>query len=97
VLVGESGNAKRLRETYNSEAEAREHADAEWKRIRRGAATMDFTLALGRAELFPEQKLRVRGFKPEIDDTVWLIAKATHSITGSGGFTTELELETDVS
>jgi uncharacterized protein len=64
--------------------------------VRRGAAKMDFTLALGRADLFPEQKLRVRGFKPEIDDTAWLIAKATHSITGSGGFTTQLELETDV-
>lgn len=96
VLVGESGNAKRLRETYNSEAEAREHANAEWKRVRRGAAKMDFTLALGRADLSPEQKLRVRGFKPEIDDTAWLIAKATHSITGSGGYTTQLALETDV-
>ena len=95
VLVGESGNAKRLRETYNSEAAAREHANAEWKRTRRGAATMDYTLALGRADLFPEQKLRVRGFKPEIDDTAWLIAKTTHTITGSGGFTTQLELETD--
>jgi hypothetical protein len=96
LLVGESGNAKRLRETYSSEAEAREHADAEWKRIRRGAATMDFTLALGRADLSPEQKLRVRGFKPEIDDTVWLIVKSTHSITGAGGYTTQLQLETDL-
>ena len=95
VLVGESGNAKRLRETYNSEAEAKEHAKAEWNRVRRGAATMEFTLALGRADLFPEQKLRVRGFKSEIDDTAWLIAKATHNITGVGGFTTQLELETD--
>lgn len=95
VLVGESGNAKRLRETYNSEAEAREHANAEWKRIKRGAAKMDFTLALGRADLSPEQKLRVRGFKAEIDGTSWLIAKATHTITSSAGFTTQLELETD--
>ncbi|HZH44273.1 MAG TPA: phage late control D family protein [Lysobacter sp.] len=95
VLVGESGNAKRLRDTFSSEAEAREHAEAEWKRIQRGAATMSYTLALGRADLYPEQRLRLTGFKPEIDATRWLIAKATHSITGSGGFTTQLELETD--
>lgn len=95
VLVGDSGNAKRLRETYNSEAEAKEQANAEWKRVRRGAATMEYALALGRADLFPEQKLRVSGFKPEIDDTAWLIAKATHTITGAGGYTTRLELETD--
>lgn len=95
VLVGESGNAKRLRDTFASEAEAREHAEAEWKRIQRGAATMSYTLALGRADLYPERRLRLTGFKPEIDDTAWLIAKATHTVTGSAGFTTQLELETD--
>lgn len=94
VLVGKSGNAKRLRETYNSESEARAEADAEWKRIQRGAATLSYTLALGRADLYPEQRLRLFGFKPEIDGATWLIAKTTHSITGSGGYTTALELET---
>ncbi|MGO4222121.1 phage late control D family protein [Lysobacter sp. TAF61] len=97
VLIGESGDAKRLRETFNSEAEAREHAAAEWQRIQRGAATMGYTLALGRADLYPEQKLRVSGFKREIDETKWLIAKTTHTISGSAGFTTALELETDAS
>lgn len=96
VLVGDSGNAKRLRETYNSEAEAKEHAKAEWGRIQRGAATLSYTLALGRADLYPEQKLRVSGFKPEIDGASWVIAKTTHTITGAGGFTTRLELETAV-
>ncbi|RPE74638.1 phage late control D family protein [Vulcaniibacterium tengchongense] len=96
VLVGESGNAKRLRETYSSEAEAREHAHAEWQRVQRGAATMEYTLARGRADLYPEQRLRLQGFKREIDATPWLIAKATHTISGSGGYTTRLELETDI-
>ena len=95
VLVGDSGDAKRLRETYSSEAEATEHAKAEWQRIQRGAATMSFTLARGRADLYPEQKLRVSGFKPEVDETKWLLAKATHTISPSNGFTTALELETD--
>ena len=95
VLVGDSGNAKRLRETFNSEAEASENAKAEWGRIQRGAATMSYTLALGRADLYPEQKATLSGFKAEIDATRWLIAKTTHSISGGGGFTTALELETD--
>lgn len=95
VLVGASGNAKRLRESYSSEAEAREHAKAAWGRIQRGDASLSYKLALGRADLYPEQKLRVRGFKAEIDATAWLIAKTTHNITGTGGFTTGLELETD--
>ncbi|HEY5804872.1 MAG TPA: phage late control D family protein [Lysobacter sp.] len=95
VLVGDSGNAKRLRDTFNSEAEARDHARSEWNRVQRGAATLSYTLALGRADLYPEQKLRVSGFKPEIDDNAWLIAKTIHTITGGGGFTTVLELETN--
>lgn len=95
VLVGSGDNAKRLRTSYHSAAEAKQQATAEWKRLQRGAATLSYTLALGRADLYPEQKARVSGFKAEIDATAWLIAKTTHSITGSGGFSTALELETD--
>lgn len=94
VLVGHSGNAKRLRETFATEAEARENAQSEWQRVQRGAATFSFSLALGRADLYPEQKIRVQGFKPEIDEATWLISKTTHTISGSSGFTTALELET---
>lgn len=96
VLVGTSTNAKNLRETYDSEKTAREHADAEWKRVQRGAAKMDYSLALGRADLYPEQRIEVSGFKADIDGRTWLIAETTHSITGSGGFTTSLMLETSV-
>jgi mRNA interferase RelE/StbE len=34
----------------------------------------------------------VSGFKPEIDETPWLMKRATHTL-GDGGFTTALELE----
>lgn len=94
VLIGKSGDAKRLRETFNSEAEARQHARAEWARVQRGAAQMSYQLALGRADLYPEQHVRLSGFKPEIDAIDWLISKATHTISGGQGFTTALELET---
>jgi len=94
LLVGTATNAKTLRETFDSERTAREHADAEWKRVQRGAAKLEYSLALGRATLYPEQRIDVSGFKPDIDDRTWLIAEATHSITGSSGFTTSLVLET---
>lgn len=93
VLAGKSGNAKRLRESYSNEAEAREQAGAEWQRIQRGAATFSITLARGRPDLYPEQRVDVTGFKVGIDGE-WLIARVSHTITGSSGFTTSLELET---
>ncbi|MBB4591859.1 hypothetical protein FHR61_001992 [Xanthomonas arboricola] len=94
VLVGTDDNAKRLRESYADEATARQHAHAELERAKRGAAKFDYTLAIGRADLFPEQRITVSGFKPEIDGQSWLIAKATHTVSGSSGFITALELET---
>ncbi|PKV14560.1 phage late control D family protein [Xanthomonas prunicola] len=94
VLVGTDDNAKRLRESYADAATARQHAHAELERIKRGLAKLGYTLAIGRADLFPEQRLTMSGFKPEIDGQSWLIAKVTHTINGSSGFTTALELET---
>ncbi|MBV6887930.1 phage late control D family protein [Xanthomonas campestris pv. spermacoces] len=93
VLVGTDDNAKRLQESYADEATARQHAHAELERVKRGMAKFDYTLAIGRADLFPEQTVKVSGFKPEIDGSRWLIAKTTHTMIGSSGFTTALELE----
>ncbi|MCC4600170.1 phage late control D family protein [Xanthomonas melonis] len=93
VLVGTDDNAKQLRESYADQATARQHAHAELERVKRGLAKFECTLALGRADLFPEQRIKVSGFKPEIDGQSWLIARTTHTVSGSGGFTTALELE----
>lgn len=94
VLVGDDSNAKAMRETYHDEKTAREHARAEWNRLQRGAAKLDYTLALGRADLYPEQRLTIAGFgKPEIDGQDWLIARVTHTVTGDSGYSTRLELE----
>ena len=96
VLVGSDDNARRLPATYHSEQEAKEQAEAANKRIQRGAATLSYKLALGRPDLYPEQRITVSGFKDVIDATEWLIAKTTHTITGSAGFTTQLEMETAI-
>lgn len=96
-LAGESGNAKRLPHTFHNQQEAREAATAEWKRLQRGAAKLSYTLALGRPDISPEQHVQVSGFKPEIDAIDWLVVKVGHTITGSAGFTTQLEMETAIS
>ncbi|WIX26116.1 phage late control D family protein [Xanthomonas arboricola pv. corylina] len=93
VLVGTDDNAKRLRESYADKATARQHAHAELERVKRGLAKFDYTLAIGRADLFPEQIVRMSGFKPGIDDQQWLIAKAIHFLNSQTGLTTSLELE----
>lgn len=93
VLVGTEDNEKRLKDTYGSEADALAAARAEMGRIERGRATMELTLALGQPELMPQTPLRLRGFKPQIDDTPWLVVKITHTLE-DGGFTSRLELET---
>ncbi|ATS21710.1 phage late control protein [Xanthomonas phaseoli pv. phaseoli] len=96
VLVGTDDNAKNLRESYADEATARQHAHAELERVKRGLAKFDYTLAIGRADLFPEQIVMVRGFKPEIDAQAWLTAKVTHTMD-SNGFKSSTILESVLS
>lgn len=93
VLVGTSDNEKKLQATYSTADEARQHAEADFKRLERGTAQLSYRLALGRADIYPEQTVTVSGFKPEIDGTDWLVAKTTHTVDGSGGFVTSLQLE----
>ncbi len=84
-----------LRKTYQNEQAARRAAAAKWQQLQRGAASFSITLACGRAELYPEMHGTVTGFKSEIDNQDWIIAKAEHTIDNSG-FTTQLELEAKI-
>jgi phage protein D len=94
VVGGENNhNIKVLPETYATEADARAAATAEFNRTKRSQATMDYTLALGRPDLYPEIPVYLNGFKPDIDAQSWLAKKVKHTI-GDGGYTTALELET---
>ncbi|MEI6418665.1 MAG: contractile injection system protein, VgrG/Pvc8 family [Sphingomonadales bacterium] len=87
------GHAKRLKRTYGNEADARAAAEAEHGRQQRGAATMGLTLALGRPDLYPEQRLTLSGWgKPQIDGATWLVTECRHDLN-SQGFTTQLGLE----
>lgn len=87
------GKPKRLKKVYATKADAKAAAAAEARRIARGAAEFDYSLALGRADLYPDRAVTVSGFKAEIDARKWLIAEASHTLDGSG-YRTKLKLET---
>jgi len=93
VLVGSADNPKRLGRIYGSEASARRAAESTFKRQARAGARFNLSLARGRPDLFPEQQLSLSGWKPQIDAADWLIVETRHSLTGTGGLTTTLNLE----
>jgi uncharacterized protein len=94
VIVGgeNNHNVKVLPEDFATEAEARAAAEAEFARTQRRQATLDYTLARGQAGIFPDLPDIVSGFKPEIDETPWLVKKVTHTF-GENGFMTAFNLE----
>ncbi|CAI0716186.1 Phage protein D [Serratia liquefaciens] len=94
-IEGEDGNVYVLRKTYNSETAAKRAAAAKWQQLKRGAAEFTLTLAYGRADLYPEMHGTVTGFKTDIDNQDWIIARASHTIDGNG-FTTRLEFEAKI-
>ncbi|WP_338884854.1 phage late control D family protein [Xenorhabdus sp. TH1] len=91
-LVGTEENILTLSHIYSNKESAERAAIAVWKKMQRGAAQFSITLALGRADIYPETPIQLEGFKPEIDGTDWTLVKVTHTLNDSG-FTTSLDLE----
>lgn len=94
VTVGAAKGAKKLRKVYPDEASARRAAVAERGRLKRAPETFDIRLALGRADVVPEARVTVSGFKGEIDGAAWLVAEVAHRLDKGGGFATDLRMET---
>lgn len=92
IMVGSNDNVKTLRHIYANKQNAERAARAMWDKLQRGVATFTITLAMGRPELFPELPVNVSGFKPQIDNSDWLLTRVEHSITDTG-YTTGIELE----
>ncbi len=92
AIAGGGENLKELRHTYTDQQSALRAARAEWSRLQRGTATLNYTLAKGRPELIPELTYSLTGIKAEIAAIVWLGANVRHSFTPDA-YTTSLELE----
>ena len=95
-LVGESDNVLALTTVYPTKAQAMRAAQSKWDKIQRGVAEFSINLAMGRADLYPETPVTVKGFKAVIDQQAWTITKVIHTL-GDGGYTTALELEIKLS
>ncbi|MEN5143543.1 phage late control D family protein [Pseudomonas juntendi] len=93
AIAGGGDKVKDLRHTYSDRDSALRAARSELNRLQRGSATLSYNLAKGRADLIPELTYSLRGIKSEIDAIVWYGGNVQHSLTGDGGFTTSLELE----
>lgn len=87
-----NGTERKLARVYPTEAAARKAAAAESKRAGRAPKKLDLTLALGRTDIYPEQRAAAIGFKSEIDAVTWLVAEVEHSLD-AGGYRTALKLE----
>lgn len=92
AIVGTEDNLKTLRHVYADQHSALEAARSEWRRLQRGQASLNYSLARGRPELSPEQTYSLVGLKPQITDVVWLCSRVIHSLSDSG-LITSLELE----
>lgn len=95
-MAGEVDNVLELTTIYATKAQAMRAAQAKWDKLQRGVAEFSISLAIGRADLFPETPVAVKGFKRVIDDQAWIISRVVHNLNGIG-YTTGLELEVKVS
>lgn len=84
---------RRLKRVYASEGDAKEAAQSETNRAKRAGGKFETTLAYGDAAIAAGSKVTAQGFKSEIDALAWRIASVEHSMDGSGGYSTRLEME----
>jgi hypothetical protein len=92
VTVGKAGGARRLSRTYASEGHARTAAKSAHRRATRQPVTFDYNLALGQQGIAPERKVKLVGFKAEIDAVSWLVSEVTHTLSDRG-YTQQVKLE----
>ncbi|ANF87756.1 late control protein [Pseudomonas antarctica] len=93
TIAGGGENLKDLRHTYSDKQSALRAARAEFNRLRRGSATLSYTLAVGRPDLIPELTYTLQGVKAEIDEIIWYGGNVQHNLSPDNGYTMSLELE----
>lgn len=96
AIAGTADKLKDLRDTYATAADALDAAKAELRRIQRGKATFELTLARGRADLVPETPITLTGWKADIDGADWLVTNTEDSLN-SNGYCTTISCEVKVS
>jgi phage protein D len=82
-MAGEADNVLELTTIYATKAQAMRAAQAKWDKLQRGVAEFSISLAIGRADLFPETPVVVKGFKRVIDEQAWIISRVCITSTGT--------------
>jgi len=90
--AGSDENAKVLPKPFSTQEDAKDKAEAEWKRIQRGSATFSSSLSKGVASLIPETPILLVGWKKEITSWDWVVTQLTHTLN-EGGFISKFDLE----
>ncbi|HBT13612.1 MAG TPA: hypothetical protein DEA88_10525 [Erwinia persicina] len=85
----------RLPGVFSRKEEAQYAAQAKWEEIWKSSARLTFKLALGRADIIPEMRVEVSGFKQLINEQKWVVTEVTHTINAATGFRTAVTLEID--
>jgi len=84
--------AKRLKRVYASEADARQAAQAEASKRKRGSYQFEYELAIADTRLQPNQRVTLSGWGPKIDGVRWLLASVDTTL-GSVGIKQRITLE----
>lgn len=90
VKVGSGEPTKRLRHWYKTAEAAKQGAQAELNKAKRGQETLSLSLP-GNPNIAAECRLVLSGFRPEVNGE-WLIKRAQHDVD-SGGYRTSVEAE----
>lgn len=88
--AGDGEPVRRLRSRFANREQARAAAQTERDRSKRSERSLSLTMP-GRTDIMAEGRVRLRGFRREID-TDWLITSVTHSLS-DGGYQTSLQAE----
>lgn len=85
-------NPKRLKRVYASEADAKQAAQAEAKKRKRGGYKFEYDLALADCAIVPNRKATLSGWSAKIDAVKWLV-ESVETTMGAGGLKQKLTLE----
>ena len=85
-------NRKRLKRVYATEPDARQAAEAEASKRKRGGYRFEYELAFADCALQPNQKVRLSGWNAAIDAIEWLM-ESVETTRGSEGLRQRVTLE----
>jgi phage protein D len=77
-------NPKRLKRVYASEADAKQAAEAEAKKRKRGGYRFEYDLAIADCRIMPNKGVTLSGWNSRIDAVKWLVESVETSMSGQG-------------